>query len=345
MPHSNDLIFNRFLQQLIDAHQYETARKLLDDDVEFCNYTLTETQKDLKILRDLVSAIDLLFALNDILHTHNANPYTPWSELYILAMSDKLLDSGLLEDMLASLKRSKSNVLRDCFKSIQVEVWTNDDPHLRVLESVMDLNDLMAQLPDDTVLRSGHDIQHLNLRTTIVAQKVELSRYAAKMKAEEAAYTKIIDDFISKLELFLGSRFVNPQQLFPHEVFIYDVKTLHREVFMPRPRFAIERALSSPHDYLGCVCCDSTAEGLSASQPAAAIMYQLYLESGSVINTADLWFAFWTIMGPEESQNEDEREKALALFSRALAELKYLGFIKNSRKRADHLAKLSWKGL
>ena len=36
---------------------------------------------------------------------------------------------------------------------------------------------------------------------------------------------------------------------------------------------------------------------------------------------------------------------ARALFSRALAELKYLGMIKNSRKKADHLAKLSWIGL
>ena len=34
-----------------------------------------------------------------------------------------------------------------------------------------------------------------------------------------------------------------------------------------------------------------------------------------------------------------------ALFSRSLAELKYMGMIKNSRKKADHLAKLSWKGL
>ena len=34
-----------------------------------------------------------------------------------------------------------------------------------------------------------------------------------------------------------------------------------------------------------------------------------------------------------------------ALFYRALAELKYLGMIKNSRKRTDHLVKLSWKGL
>lgn len=34
-----------------------------------------------------------------------------------------------------------------------------------------------------------------------------------------------------------------------------------------------------------------------------------------------------------------------ALFSRALAELKYLGMIKSSRKKADHVAKLLWKGL
>lgn len=34
-----------------------------------------------------------------------------------------------------------------------------------------------------------------------------------------------------------------------------------------------------------------------------------------------------------------------ALFSRALAELKYMGMIRNSRKKADHIAKLSWKGL
>lgn len=36
---------------------------------------------------------------------------------------------------------------------------------------------------------------------------------------------------------------------------------------------------------------------------------------------------------------------ARALFSRALAELKYLGMIKSSRKKADHVAKLLWKGL
>ena len=65
-----------------------------------------------------------------------------------------------------------------------------------------------------------------------------------------------------------------------------------------------------------------------------------------MINIADLWTAFWTIAGLEESEDEGmNRENALALFSRALVELKYLGLIKNSRKKVDHLAKLMWRGL
>lgn len=33
------------------------------------------------------------------------------------------------------------------------------------------------------------------------------------------------------------------------------------------------------------------------------------------------------------------------LFQRALAELKYLGLVKPSRKKTDHIAKVMWKGL
>lgn len=80
---------------------------------------------------------------------------------------------------------------------------------------------------------------------------------------------------------------------------------------------------------------------MSATQPATAILYQLYLESGAVINTADLWSAFWTIVGEDGVEDEEaEQRRVLALFSRALAELKYLGMVKNSLKKPDHLAKL-----
>jgi origin recognition complex subunit 3 len=34
-----------------------------------------------------------------------------------------------------------------------------------------------------------------------------------------------------------------------------------------------------------------------------------------------------------------------ALFQRALAELRYLGLVKPSRKKTDHVSKIMWKGL
>jgi origin recognition complex subunit 3 len=95
--------------------------------------------------------------------------------------------------------------------------------------------------------------------------------------------------------------------LFLSEVFMYDLKSPHTEVFQPKPRFAVERALASPHDYLGCECCsgvDGNPAALSATQPATAIVYQMYLESGTLINVSDLWSAFNAIAGDGTEENE-----------------------------------------
>ncbi len=334
------------MHRFIDAHQYETARKLLDDDAELLNFVHSEAQSGLEALKKLKSAVDVLFAVNNFLYSHDMNTGTTWSELYILAISNKLPESDSLKDTLAALKRLNSSVLRECLESMLQEESAQEDSDLGIAESARDVTDLLAEVSENPVLRSAHDIQLSNLRTTVIAQKVELGRSSAKVTKEESSYTKVVDKFVSKVELFLGSRLVDPQDIFPQEVFLYDVKILHREVFMPRPRFAIERALSSPHDYLGCTCCNSALGGLSASHPATSILYQLYLESGNLINIADLWTAFWTIVGQEKSENEDvEQGKVLGLFSKALADLKYLGLIKNSSKKVDHLAKLIWQGL
>ena len=78
----------------------------------------------------------------------------------------------------------------------------------------------------------------------------------------------------------------------------------------------------------------------------------MYLESGSVVNTADLWKAFWTVVSgaadeteEEEEEEEEETKRVLALFETGLAELKFLGMVKGSRKKADHLQKSAWRGL
>ncbi|EDN02964.1 predicted protein [Histoplasma mississippiense (nom. inval.)] len=129
-----------------------------------------------------------------------------------------------------------------------------------------------------------------------------------------------------------------------HEAFLYDLRTPIKDAFTPRPRFTIERALSTPFDYLVASTHSTDDESTSSSKPAISILYNLYLETGSLVNAYDLWRAFYTMAGGDDGEESDERE-ALALFYRALSELKMMGMVKYSKKKSDHLAKSSWKGL
>ena len=263
----------------------------------------------LETSRDAISQLTVAVnALNRIQSTPNCKTKVVWSHLYIRAMSGELLKSPILEDSLSSVKKLPSDAMHDLLIDL-LEIVPRGD--LRNL--LKDLSKLTNSLADPkTPLRSQYDVHHETMRTTVVAQKVSLSKSTSNLSAQDAAYTKIVDRVFEDLQSYFENTLVNPQDLFLNEILIYDSKSPHRDVFSPRPRHAIERALSSPHDYLGCECCGGAEEGLSSTQPATAILYKLYLESGSVINTADLWSAFWTIVGEEESEDEDaERERVL----------------------------------
>jgi origin recognition complex subunit 3 len=111
-----------------------------------------------------------------------------------------------------------------------------------------------------------------------------------------------------------------------------------RDVLVPRPRTVFERSFTRPHDYLACSCCKANEGGMPATWPTTPILYRMYLETGNLINVADLWSAFGATVSDE---CEDERH-ALFMFYKGLAELRSLGFVKPTKKKADHIAKLKW---
>jgi len=47
----------------------------------------------------------------------------------------------------------------------------------------------------------------------------------------------------------------------------------------------------------------------------------------------------------DTGQLTQKKKKNRALFYRSIAEMNFLGFVKQTRKRVDHLQKLAWKGL
>ncbi|KAF4342675.1 origin recognition complex subunit 3 [Fusarium beomiforme] len=206
-----------------------------------------------------------------------------------------------------------------------------------LIRQLVNLEELQSKAQEQGItLRSKYSGQSKVMRTTVIAQRVQLSQDSAALTDEDKQLTQAVDDITGLLMTHV--QFVRPSSLLLSESWLYDSRAPSREVFVPRPRAVLERSLTRPHDYLSCSCCKAGKGKTPATLPTTALLYRLYTETGSLINVADLWAAFSALVSEEET---DER-KSLVMFYRALAELKALGFVKASKKKADHIAKLKW---
>ena len=292
-----------------------------------------------KTSMSLVGLYDALKVLSIIHVSTGSKAQLTWSSLYTKAMAGELAESPLVRELCLSVKKTPSDSMIRLLETLSLT------PGLDLTGVTSSLKKLIAKSNAPGPLRTEHDEQRSTLRTTVVQQKVSLSKHKESLSGQDAEYSKLVNRIDLELRGFFTKHLIRPKDLLLHEVLIFDSKSACRDALGPAPRQAVERALSSPHDYLSCDCCEGK-EGLTATQPATAILYQMYLESGSVINLADLWAAFQAIMeSDKEGEEEGKANEVLALFHRSLAELRYLTMIKNTRKKADHVAKLKWKGL
>ncbi|KAF2750713.1 hypothetical protein M011DRAFT_416928, partial [Sporormia fimetaria CBS 119925] len=334
--------FRRLVETILEEGRSQEARKLLESNQYLFDTIVQYLKSGRQELNTLSCAAQLLVQIRQALQI---SPSIRLSTIWIRAASAELIGSPLLRETMLMLKKVSSEKFLNLLKLLVDFGDSSIFP--RALQYQMDLEKIVESKADSTPLRSQHDVRNESLRTTVVAQKVLLSKHKAAMSEEDKAYSELVTRFHDELEQYFSEAFIDPKSLFLSELLMYDFLSPHTEVFQPRPRFAIERALASPHDYLGCECCgpDGVQDGeagLGSTQPATAILYQLYLESGSLINASDLWSAFNAMVGEED---EEDQSKTMALFQRALAELKHLGFVKSSRKKTDHVAKMMWKGL
>jgi len=287
---------NRHVETLLEDEQLSDAKQLLDDDTFLQDTAHDMVKQGLKALHDLHNAITTLYTMQISLP---GKTKTPWSKIWLKAMSSDLADSALIRDLLLSIRKLPS----DSMSNLLSEPSLHTIPDLLALQS--NLNALLSTTKDSgPPLRSEYDVSHSTIRTTVIAQKVSLSKHKSTLSKEDAAYSTLVDRIDLLLKEYFAKNLIHPKSLPLHEIFLFDIKSPAREVFAPAPRQAIERALSAPHDYLDCECCDGRESGLSGTQPATAILYQLYLESGAVINISDLWSAFYAILGPEDGDEE-----------------------------------------
>ncbi|KAI0972551.1 origin recognition complex subunit 3 N-terminus-domain-containing protein [Xylaria arbuscula] len=339
--------FRRNVESLVENSTIQ-ARRLLEEDDKLTNYLLECLSRRRQWFVKLGRTLKIF--------TTNHAITTDFSDLYMDVSYNGIGLTSQYEQFFDSIKRMGPgdteaylsrllDTMQHGDQSLGLDPWIDEAPETASLLS--DILTSIQKLRSDAdgqghVLRSKYSGQSKVLRTTIVAQKVQLSQDTTTLTDHDKSYTDLIDRTVEHLEA--ATRIDGASSMPFNEIWLYDSKTPYRDVFIPRPRNVLERALSRPHDYLGCSCCKTDEDQITPTLPTTAILYQLYLETGSLINAADIWSAYHAIMGEENEDELDERT-ALFLFYRAMAEMKAMGFVKQSRKKADHMAKVAWKGL
>ncbi|KAK6001598.1 hypothetical protein QM012_002929 [Aureobasidium pullulans] len=332
--------FQQHIETLLEDGEASIPKRLLDHDEYLLQYVREQIMAGHQALESILSTVNMVMVLQ------NRTPALQLqlkSTLLVGALAGELRESSFERNLFMHLKKANSEALLLTLQDMSSA--TSGDLHKTCQKLLKELQKLKAQQKDGEALRSEQDLHNSTLRTTVVAKKVELSKQKSTLTKGDAAYSDLLRRFVEALETHFDAALINPKDLVFNEIFMYDLKSPHRDVFMPKPRAAIERALASPHDYLDCDCCAPDAgtgeeNTLASTQPSTAILYQLYLEGGALMNVADLRTAFVTILG-------DDQDEVLtnALFQRSLAELRYLGLVRGTRKKADHVMKISWKGV
>ncbi|KAL5115316.1 Origin recognition complex subunit 3 [Pleosporales sp. CAS-2024a] len=332
--------FQSLVEGKLNSGEATEVRALLESDEELFDEVVKQLKIGQHVLSKLSHATQVLFSIRASLQMSST---VRLSSLWTRAASGDLKGSPILRETMLSIKKMASDKfvpLLEAIAGLGGEYFSMDLTSFQT-----ELHSLVLKNDTCTPLRTQDDVRNDSVRTTVVAQKVLLSKHKAALSEQDRAYSDLVGRFHDDVDAYFTAAFIDPQSLFLSEILVYDLLSPHTEVFQPKPRLAIERALAMPHDYLGCDCCSGEAgneAALAATQPATAIVYQMYLESGALINVSDLWMAFNAIAG---SSDEEEEPKTMALFQRSLAELKYLGLLKPSRKKTDHVSKIMWKGL
>lgn len=184
-------------------------------------------------------------------------------------------------------------------------------------------------------------LMNVSSRSQLKEKLKEMSTQDAKL----SPYEKLRDEILSYLrdEMF-AVNLASPTTKPLHEILFFDDLPSVKSHIVGSPRQAILRGLRDPHFYLDCECCKlSDASDIIPTLPDVSIVYKLHLESGKLINMFDWLQSFLTIVDPSSFEEQTEVDPKLqARFTRAVAELQFLGFIKSSNRKTDHVTRLTW---
>ncbi|XP_076287775.1 origin recognition complex subunit 3 [Lasioglossum baleicum] len=228
-----------------------------------------------------------------------------------------------LTTLIAIIKCSKDSILR--------KTRTDLEAHVATIEAAS----LEADATSKEVLSTDAKLNRHQLKEKLLKMSQTHSRSPYKR-----AQMEVIDYLDQKV---FGTFLINPSRVPANEIFCFSDGASAKQHIRGSLRAAIHSGLNDPQIYLNCECCKlENDDAIPSSLPDLSIIYKLHLESRKLINMYDWLQAFLIIADPKSSGREkrDVDPTLQARFTQAVAELEFLGFIKSSRKKTDHVKRL-----
>ncbi|KAM4695223.1 origin recognition complex subunit 3 isoform 1-T2 [Discoglossus pictus] len=200
--------------------------------------------------------------------------------------------------------------------------------------SAMDDEDLSPQ----KALQKKTDLYQLQ-KTLLEMKETRRSKKPTKFETLRLEVVDFLDSLVRE--------YLPPPEVHPlHEVLYFSAASTLRRHLNAAPRIALHTALNNPASYLKSL--ESEGGSISSTAPDICIAYKLHLECGRLINLYDWLEAFATVVSAAEGRDCDSSKQVdditHARFIRAVSELELLGFVKPTKQKTDHVARLTWGG-
>ncbi|XP_069829657.1 origin recognition complex subunit 3 isoform X2 [Dendropsophus ebraccatus] len=176
-------------------------------------------------------------------------------------------------------------------------------------------------------------------------QKTLLEMKETRRTKKPSRFESLRLEVVDFLDGLVRDYLTRPEEQPLYEVVYFSAASVLRKHLNAVPRIALHTALNNPSTYLKSLDNDGT---LSSAAPDICIAYKLHLECGRLINLYDWLEAFATVVNADDDSDSDSLkqvdEMTHARFIRAVSELELLGFVKPTKQKTDHVARLTWGG-
>ncbi|XP_058979803.1 origin recognition complex subunit 3 [Musca domestica] len=235
----------------------------------------------------------------------------------------------------------KLELFADCEEIVITKLHDVKELLTKVVMAGMDAGKSQQQQQQQTTVTSPEELKQVSSRQDLKDKLLQMS----KEQKPVSEFAKSVQETLDYIEKEIVMTHLGPLQKAPplHELFVFsDIATVKRNI-IGAPRAALHMALNNPHFYLQCKCCNLRENTqLLPSLPDISVMYKLHLECGRMINLYDWLQAFRSVVDFTEDDQEQIDPQIQARFTRAVAELQFLGYIKMSKRKTDHATRLTW---